>query len=196
MRKKLPNLLSLLRIVVLAPAMVAVACAGGSRTWFLACFGAALVTDALDGFLARRLNAQSDLGRRFDSWGDYLMTGAAAVGVWRLWPEVVHREWPWFVAVLVGCFAIVTYGLVRWRRVLGYHTWLAKMMAVLLPVALVGLLAGWSAVPFHVVVVLQALCALEEQVIAFLLPGYSGEVASVWHARRMRQGNRGSSGAA
>jgi len=194
--KKLPNLLSLLRIVVLTPAMVAVACAGGSRTWFLAFFGVALVTDALDGFLARRLKAQSDLGRRLDSWGDYLMTAAAAVGVWRLWPEVVHREWPWFVAVLVGCFAIVTYGLVRWRRVLGYHTWLAKLMAVLLPVSLVVLLAGWSAVPFHVAVVLQALCALEEQVIAFLLPGYSGEITSMWHARRMRYDIRGSRGAA
>ncbi len=57
MRKQLPNLLSLLRIVVLAPLMMALAWTTGSRVWFLALFGAALVTDALDGFLARRLGS-------------------------------------------------------------------------------------------------------------------------------------------
>ena len=189
MRKQLPNLLSLLRIVVLAPVMVALAWATGSRPWFLALFGAALVTDALDGFLARRLGAESDLGRRLDSWGDYAMTAAVVVAIWRLWPEVVQQEWPWFVTTLVGCFAIVVYGLVRWRRVLGFHTWLAKAMAMILPAGVVVLLAGWSAVPFHAAVILQVLCGVEEMVIAFLLPGFSGHIPSFWHAlQRRREG--------
>ena len=189
MRKQLPNLLSLLRIVVLAPVMVALAWATGSRPWFLALFGAALVTDALDGFLARRLGAESDLGRRLDSWGDYAMTAAVVVAIWRLWPEVVQQEWPWFVTTLVGCFAIVVYGLVRWRRVLGFHTWLAKAMAMILPAGVVVLLAGWSAVPFHAAVILQVLCGMEEMVIAFLLPGFSGHIPSFWHAlQRRREG--------
>ena len=189
MRKQLPNLLSLLRIVVLAPLMMALAWTTGSRVWFLALFGAALVTDALDGFLARRLGVESDLGRRLDSWGDYAMTAAVVVAIWRLWPEVVHREWPWFVTTLVGCFAIVVYGLVRWRRVLGFHTWLAKAMAVILPAGVVVLLAGWSAVPFHDAVILQVLCGMEEMVIAFLLPGFSGHIPSFWHAlQRRREG--------
>jgi phosphatidylglycerophosphate synthase len=189
MRKQLPNLLSLLRIVVLAPVMVALAWATGSRPWFLALFGAALVTDALDGFLARRLGAESDLGRRLDSWGDYVMTAAVVTAIWRLWPEVMQKEWPWFVTTLIGCFAIVAYGLVRWRRVLGFHTWLAKAMAMVLPAGVVVLLAGWSAVPFHAAVILQVLCGVEEMVIAFLLPGFSGHIPSCWHAlQRRREG--------
>jgi phosphatidylglycerophosphate synthase len=187
MRKQLPNLLSLLRIVVLAPLMMALAWTTGSRVWFLALFGAALVTDALDGFLARRLGAESDLGRRLDSWGDYAMTAAVVVAIWRLWPEVVQQEWPWFVTTLVGCFAIVVYGLVRWRRVLGFHTWLAKAMAMILPAGVVVLLAGWSAVPFHAAVILQVLCGMEEMVIAFLLPGFSGHIPSFWHALQRRR---------
>jgi len=186
MPKNLPNLLSILRIA-LAPVMVAVAWATGSRPWFLGLFGAALVTDALDGFLARRLKAESDLGRRLDSWGDYLLTGTAVLGMCHLWPEVVMAEWPWFVVALLGCFSIVGYGLFRWRRVLGYHTWLAKLMAVLLPTTALVLLAGWSAVPFHAAVFLQVLCGIEEMVIAFVLPGYSGHIPSVWHALRQRR---------
>jgi phosphatidylglycerophosphate synthase len=189
MKKVLPNLLSVLRLV-LAALMVVVAATAGSRAWFLILFGTALVTDALDGFLARRWHAVSDLGRRLDSWGDYVMTAAAVAGIWLLWPEVVRKEWPWFVTTVVGCFAIVVYGLVRWRRVLGYHTWLAKAMVFVLPIAVVVLLAGWSVAPFHVAVLLQVLCGVEEMVIAFLLPGFSGEMPSLWHALRRRREER------
>jgi phosphatidylglycerophosphate synthase len=186
MLKYLPNALSLLRLA-LAPVLVVVAWAAGSRPWFLGLFLASLLTDALDGFLARRLKAESDLGRRLDSWGDYVLTGTAVAGICHLWPAVVAAEWPWFVVTLVGCFSIVAYGLVRWRRVLGYHTWLAKGMAVVLPTSVLVLLAGWSAVPFHAAVILQVLCGIEEMAIAFLLPGYSGHIPSGWHAYRRRQ---------
>ena len=185
MLKTLPNLLSLTRLAC-APLMVALAFGTGSRAWFFTLFGTALLTDALDGFLARRLQAESDLGRRLDSWGDYAMTAAVVVGIWRLWPEVVQRESPWLLTTLAGCFAIVAYGLIRWRRVLGYHTWLAKGIAIVLPPAVVIMLVGWSAWPFHGAVVLQVLCGLEEMVIAFLLPGFSGPMPSLWHAWRCR----------
>ncbi len=189
MLKKLPNLLSVLRLI-LAPLMVAVAWASGSRRWFLILFGASLLTDALDGFLARRLHAETDLGRRLDSWGDYLMTAAAVAGIWLLWPDLVRREWLWFLTILVGCFAIVAYGLVRWRRVLGYHTWLGKAVAVILPASVIALLLGWSSIWFHLAVVVQLLCGAEEMAIAFLLPGYSGHMPSYWHALRRRQMDR------
>ncbi len=186
MKKTLPNLLSALRIV-LSAVMVAVAGATGSRRWFLILLGAALVTDAFDGFLARRWRVVSDLGRRLDSWGDYVMTAAAVAGIWLLWPETVRREWPWFVTAVVGSFAIVIYGFVRWRRVLGYHTWLAKAMVIGLPITVAMLLAGGSAAPFHVAVLLQVLCGTEELMIAFLLPGFSGEMPSLGHALRRRR---------
>jgi phosphatidylglycerophosphate synthase len=181
MWKGVPNLLSLMRLAC-APLMVAFAFGTGSRPWFYALLGTALLTDALDGFLARRLHAESDLGRRLDSWGDYAMAVAVVVGIGRLWPHVMEQEWPWFLTTLAGCFAIVAYGLIRWRRVLGYHTWLAKGLAVVLPPAMVMVLVGWSAIPFHVAVGLQVLCGLEEMAIAFLLPGFSGETPSLWHA--------------
>jgi len=184
--KSLPNLLSALRLI-LAPTMVGVAATTGSRSWFLGLFGACLVTDALDGFLARRLHAETDLGRRLDSWGDYVMTAAAVAGIWLLWPAVVRVEWPWFLTTVVGCFAIVVYGLVRWRRVLGFHTWLAKAMAIVLPIGVLALLAGWTPLAFHGAVILQVLCGIEELVIALLLPGYSGHMPSAWHAARRRR---------
>jgi CDP-diacylglycerol--glycerol-3-phosphate 3-phosphatidyltransferase len=186
MRKQIPNLLSLLRLGC-APVMLAVAWVAGSRAGFFAVLGVMLLTDALDGFLARRWGVESDLGRRLDSWGDYVGTSATVLGIWRLWPAVMREEWPWFAITLAGCLGIVVYGLIRWRRVLGYHTWLAKGLAIVLPPTILVLLAGGSAVPFHLAVGLQVLCGFEELAIALLLPGYSGPMRSVWHAWRQRK---------
>ena len=187
MRKQLPNQLSFIRLGS-APVLVAVAWLTGSRVAFLIVLGIALLTDAFDGYLARRWGAESDLGRRLDSWGDYVVTSAAVVGIWRLWPAVMREEWPWFVTTLAGCFAIVAYGLIRWRRVLGYHTWLAKGMAIVLPITVIVLLAGWSAVPFHATVILEVLGGFEELAIAVVLPDFSGHMPSLWHAWRHRRG--------
>jgi phosphatidylglycerophosphate synthase len=187
MKKQLPNQLSFIRLGS-APVLVAVAWLTGSRAAFLIVLGSALLTDAFDGYLARRWGAESDLGRRLDSWGDYVVTSAAVVGIWRLWPAVMREEWPWFVTTLAGCFAIVAYGLIRWRRVLGYHTWLAKGMAIVLPITVIVLLAGWSAVPFHATVILEVLGGFEELAIAVVLPGFSGHMPSLWHAWRHRRG--------
>jgi hypothetical protein len=37
------------------------------------------------------------------------------------------------------------------------------------------------------VIVLQVLAGLEEMLIALLIPGHVGEMASVWHAWRLRR---------
>jgi phosphatidylglycerophosphate synthase len=186
MLKQLPNVISVLRLAA-AAAMAVVTATAGSRRWFLILLGVALVTDALDGFLARRLKAESELGRKLDSWGDYAVVTAVAYGLWMLWPDLVHREAAWLITGFTACFAIVIYGLVRWQRILAYHTLASKVFAVLMPVALALLLAEWSAVPFRIVVVVQVVAAAEELAIALVLPGYSGQVPSLRHALRQRR---------
>jgi phosphatidylglycerophosphate synthase len=184
--RRLPNLLSLSRLIVIPPLLVG-AMAAGSRPWFFGLLCVAWLSDALDGYLARRFRAESDLGRMLDSWGDYVTTALCVAGLAWLWPEVMEREWRWFAAGVAGFFGIVVYGLVRHGRPPAYHTWMAKALAVALPFALAALLSGWSARPFHGVVVFQVLSAVEELAISALLPGFSGEMPSAWHAWKRRE---------
>ena len=180
-----PNLLSGTRIALM-PAVLMTAIAG-SRPWFVAIVVVALTTDALDGFLARRLNAYSDFGRKLDSIADYLTMITGIAGIALLWPEIMRREFAWVAAGLTAFFAVLVYGLVRLGRPLYYHTWGSKLGAVAGAASLVPLLAGGTAVPFHVVVVLQIVAGLEELLIAVLVPSHRGEVATVWHAWRLRR---------
>jgi phosphatidylglycerophosphate synthase len=180
-----PNLLSGARIA-LVPAVLTSAIAG-SRVWFLVLGGLSLLTDALDGFLARRLNAFSDFGRKLDSAADYLTMTVGLAGLALLWPEIVRRELPWIIAGLAAFFAVIVYGFIRLGHAPCYHTWAAKAGVVGCALALIPLLAGVSAVPFHVMVVLEIFAGLEELAIVVLVPSHRGEMPTVWHAWRLRR---------
>lgn len=184
--KRWPNLLTGTRIALM-PAVLASAVLG-SKPWFVALIAASLSTDALDGFLARRLNAFSEFGRKLDSAADYVTMLTGLAGIALLWPETVRREWGWVVVGLAAFFLVVVYGLVRLGRAPCYHTWASKIGAVACAFSLVPLLAGWSALPFHVVIVFEVISALEEMTIALLVPAHVGEMPTAWHAWRLRRG--------
>lgn len=184
-KSSVPNWLSVLRIV-LAPAWLAAA-ALGAKEWFVGLLAVGLLTDVLDGYLARRWHAESEFGRKLDSVADYVTMLTGIAGIALLWPDIMLRELPWVLTGLVAFFAVVVFGLVRLGRAPCYHTWAAKGFAVACALSLVPLLAGWAAWPFHVAITLQILGGVEEMIIVLLIPEHRGEVATVWHALRMRR---------
>lgn len=183
-RAAIPNGLSLLRIGLAAgllPAALA-----GRRDLFWAGLVAGLLTDALDGFVARRLHASSDLGRRFDSIGDYVLLLALLPALVLLWPDLMRREAAWFAVAVAAYFAPTAWSLLRWGRMPGLHTWASKGLAILMAVALPWMLLGGPALPLRAGCALQVAVALEEFAILALLPGFSGSMPSVVHAWRRR----------
>jgi phosphatidylglycerophosphate synthase len=175
--------------MALMPPVLGLALAG-ERGWFAALFLLAIATDFLDGYLARRLNAYTELGRRLDSFADYstLFVGLAAVTL--LWPQIVLREWGWFAAVIGSFFGAMLFTTVRLGRAPCYHTWLSKATVAACVLACVPLFAGWTATPAHIVAAFQVVVALEEVVIACLVPWHVGEMPTAWHAWRMRRQRR------
>lgn len=180
-----PNLLSGARIALM-PAVLTAAIAG-ARGWFLVLLGLSLLTDALDGFLARRLNAFSDFGRKLDSAADYLTMIVGLAGIALLWPAIVRRELPWIAAAMAAFFAVIVYGFIRLGRAPCYHTWASKIGAVGCTLAMIPLLMEISAVPFHVMVSLEVFAGVEEMAIVVLVPSHVGEMATAWHAWRLRR---------
>ncbi len=184
-KSPLPNWLSTLRIV-LAPAALTAALAG-SKPWFAGLLAVGLLTDAVDGFLARRLKAETDFGRKLDSAADYVTMLIGIAGIALLWPDIMKRELPWVIAALGAFFAVIVYGFLRLGRAPCYHTWAAKVFAVACALSIVPLLAEWAAWPFHAAISLQILGGVEEMVIVLLLPEHRGEMPTVWHAWRQRR---------
>ena len=90
--RHLPNLICLLRIALIVPLVQSML--AGEQVWILVLFTIAAVSDALDGYLAKRFQWTSDLGRFLDPAADKLLL--VAVFITAAWLDIA----PWWVAAV------------------------------------------------------------------------------------------------
>ena len=178
-RLNIPNLLSGFRLIA-APFLLYLAWTG-RPTPFLTLLSLSLLSDCVDGFIARRLGDTSEFGTRLDSWGDLATYLTVPLCAWWLWPEILKREAP-FVLLAVAAYVVpLVAGFVKFRRLPSYHTWGAKAGAVLMSVAVLILFIADIAWPFRCAAIAQALVACEEVAITLRLSKPRANVSSFWH---------------
>jgi CDP-diacylglycerol--glycerol-3-phosphate 3-phosphatidyltransferase len=80
---QIPNALTLIRLVLIPVFVALVLTSDGGHSWAAAIlFGAAGVTDQIDGWLARRWRVESSFGKVADPLADRLMIDAAVILLW------------------------------------------------------------------------------------------------------------------
>ena len=80
---RLPNALTLARLVVIPVYAALILSADGGRSWAAAIiFGAAAITDQIDGFLARRWHVESGFGKIADPLADRILIAVAVILLW------------------------------------------------------------------------------------------------------------------
>lgn len=134
--RQLPNAITIVRIVC-APVflwlLLADQGAGGALRWVAGIlFIVAIATDGIDGYIARRYDIVSDLGKLLDPIADKALTGLAFVGL------SILGELPWWVTIVVLVREI---GITVYRfMVVGDHVlaaaWMGKLKTVAQAVAL------------------------------------------------------------
>jgi len=93
---QLPNALTVLRFALVPVFIALLATAEGGHSWPAAIvFGIAAITDQVDGWLARRLEVESEFGKYADPLADRLMIDAAVILL------VIDGRLPWAALVLV-----------------------------------------------------------------------------------------------
>ena len=146
---------------------------------------AALGSDYFDGVIARRFGLDSAAVRRFDSATDAMFFVCAALAAWHLHAGLLRPWLPLVWAVVALEIARYVFDWVKFRREAAYHAWSAKTWGLSLFAALV-LLLGWghaSLVPLALGIGIVA--DLEGLAISAVLPVWTHDVPSVWHARRI-----------
>jgi CDP-diacylglycerol--glycerol-3-phosphate 3-phosphatidyltransferase len=183
--RSIPLALTIFRICS-APVLLALAAMGRER-FFLWLAIAAMLSDVLDGALARRLGASSETGRLLDSWADLLIALVSFAGATLLWPDTMRQEAVYFALVLAALVIPNAWGLLRYHRLLGYHTVSAKTSGVILAVGAVSLFTGLTPVLFRLAAFIELAVAAEYIAISLIVPGWTGEMKSAWHAWRHRR---------
>lgn len=179
----IPNLLSGFRLFSV-PVLLVLAWRG-DETVFLVLLVSALFTDLADGYLARKLHLESELGARLDSWGDFALYITTPLSAWLLWPELIIREAAYVMVVLASFVLPILVGVIKYRRLTCYHTWGAKLSAVLMGGTTLLLFAGGPAFPFHLATIVLVLTQIEEISITVVLPDWRANVPSLVHALRI-----------
>ena len=182
MKKSIPNILSSFRIF--AVPFLLYSAWTGHRNIFLELLILCLLSDATDGYLARRLKVSSNFGTKLDSWGDLAIYLTVPLCAWWLWPEIVKQE-ALSVFIIIGAYIIpLIAALIKFRRLPNYHTWAAKIAAIIMSAAVLILLIKGIAWPFRCAAVVQAVEGCEELFITLHLSALQKNVKSLWHIRR------------
>ncbi len=184
----IPNCLSASRLV-LVPVLLLFAYYGQGDV-FLFLLAGSLLTDGLDGYLARRWNQTSELGARLDSWGDLFTYMAMLLGLVLLWPDIFQQE-KWFFVLGFFTYLVPTLTcLLKFHELPRYHTWSAKLAAVLMAPAYYVLVLADISMLFRGVIFFHIWVALEEVFIIFTLNKNHYNVPTVFHARELMRRQR------
>ncbi|WP_373030371.1 CDP-alcohol phosphatidyltransferase family protein [Sulfurovum sp.] len=185
----IPNLLSLFRIIA-APFLLLTGWFNMPTVFFIL-FGLMLLSDALDGIIARMLDQTSELGARLDSYGDILTYLTTPLAVWWLWPNIIKDELYYIIAAIVIYIFPAFFSLLKFGNLASYHTWITKISAVLMSAGAVMLLGFESNLLFHIAVYFLVIEMLENIVITMILPKQKNNIFSIWHAWKERELDKG-----
>jgi len=182
--RHVPNVLSGLRLASV-PALLALAWIQ-QPVAFLVLLLVSLLSDALDGWIARRFDAVTQFGIRLDSVADFALYIAVPLGGWWLWPELLLREAPWIALIVVGYALPGVLALIRFHRLSSYHTWSAKIAVAVTAAGFFLLFATGIGWPLHLGAPLALLAGLEQSAITLLASGARDNIPTLWHALRRR----------
>ena len=140
------------------------------------------LTDAVDGFLARKFKANSVLGAKLDSIGDDLTILAAVIGLFLARFEFLKSEWIFF-AIPFGLFFIqITLALLRYGKISSFHTYLAKVAAILQGFFMCSMFLFDEPVYwlFYTTALITTLELIEESLIVLVLPDWKTNVRGLF----------------
>jgi CDP-diacylglycerol--glycerol-3-phosphate 3-phosphatidyltransferase len=151
--------------------------------WMLAI---SFCTDAIDGFLARRLDAVTEIGSRLDSIADDLTVLMGIVGMCVFHPEFVWSQLLLMAALTIMYFLQLSAALIRYGRTTSFHTYLAKGAAAMQGVFLVLLFFLPQPVPelFYAAAAVTFIDLAEEIILVFLLTNWKADVKGLYWLKK------------
>lgn len=135
------------------------------------------LTDALDGFIARRMKIETQRGAQLDSIGDAVTFLVALVGVFKFEFDFIKEH----IILIVLAFGLYVFQLfiAYWRYGMpsSFHTYLAKIAAVFQAIFMVWLfLVRIELWLFYITIILGIIETIEEIILIILFPKWKANV--------------------
>jgi CDP-diacylglycerol--glycerol-3-phosphate 3-phosphatidyltransferase len=157
----------------------------GEREVFAWLLSASYATDAIDGFIARKLKITSARGSQLDSYGDQVTLIIALVGLIVFETEFMKAN---YILLLIAFIPYILQMIIAFRKygkATAFHTYLAKLSAVIQGVFILWLLffnpVYWL---FYTMIAIGVLETIEEITLIFMYDKWVAGVKGIYWALR------------
>ena len=141
---------------------------------------ACLLSDILDGLIARTFHLTSRLGASLDSMADAATMLIGFLGVFVFQKAFISEHYPAVVLVFVFYVAEIIASLARYGRVSSFHTLLDRIAAYMAGIFVMSLfLWGYHGWLFQLAVVVYVLSLCEEIALICVLPEWRSDVGGL-----------------
>jgi len=149
-------------------------------TWFLLL---SYSTDAIDGYLARKLKITSQRGSQLDSIGDQVTLLVGLVGLSYFETTFIKNNLIIILIAFIPYIIQMFMAYFKYGKATAFHTYLAKLSAVIQGVFILwALFLSPEMVLFYIMIVLGILETIEEIALIFMYDNWASDVKSIYYA--------------
>jgi CDP-diacylglycerol---glycerol-3-phosphate 3-phosphatidyltransferase len=136
--RQLPNTITVVRILMAPVFLWMLLVDGGAdgplRWWAAVLFIVAIATDGIDGWIARRYEIVTDLGKLLDPIADKVLTGFAFIGL------SILGELPWWITITIAVrelgVTLLRFWVIRYGVIAASYGGKAKTLAQIIAIGL------------------------------------------------------------
>ncbi len=147
-----------------------------------------LLTDAIDGYIARRFKMETEIGARLDAFADYFTYVLVFIGLFVFKLDDLR---PYLVSAIIFVSMLVLtviVSLIRFRKFHSYHTIIEKSGGYIQAVFFICLFSiGLIAPLYYFMIVLGILGAIETIAIDILIPEMRSDILGLYWVLKERK---------
>jgi phosphatidylglycerophosphate synthase len=161
-------------------------------TWLLF---VSYLTDAIDGYLARKLKITSPRGSQLDSFGDQITLMVGLIGLFYFETEFIKTNLILIIIAFIPYLAQMAIAYSKYGKATAFHTYLAKLSAMMQSVFIL-----WSLFfnpiysLFYIMIIIGLLETFEEIILIFIYDNWASDVKGIYWAykdkRRLKKHNK------
>lgn len=140
-------------------------------------------TDAIDGYLARKLKITSARGSQLDSFGDQVTLIVGLIGLFYFEPDFIKTNLFLILIVFIPYIIQMLIAYFKYGKATAFHTYLAKLSAVFQSLFILwSLFFNPEYVLFYAMITIGLLETFEEIILIFMYANWAADVKGIYWA--------------
>ncbi|MEX1383549.1 CDP-alcohol phosphatidyltransferase family protein [Lutibacter sp.] len=157
-------------------------------SWFLLI---SYCTDAIDGFIARKLQITSPRGSQLDSFGDQITFTLGLIGILIFEYDFIKTNYVLIIISFSPYLIQMLIAFIKYGKATAFHTYLAKLSAIVQSAFILWLLffepIYWL---FYVMILIGILETIEEITLIFMYDNWVAGVKGIYWAIKDKRRNK------